>query len=314
MVISADIFRKFWNSWLHFPSWNGDNLVRNKSLNVFVFFFIKFRVKIGLFNLWLCRLQLVLITGAGHGIGRALALQFAKLGCTVIILDINAQWLDETREMLANGGSKVHAYICDVSKRDEVYACAKLIHNQVGNVTILVNNAGIVFAEFLLDLADEDVLRVFRTNCFAHFWVGNAMQRSIDRLIDWLNASSVDRMDGRLIDWLISLDRVRWFPQTLKAFLPYMMDQNHGHIVTIASIVGKGAGGKASEYISSKFAAVGLHEAMEMELRALRRTGINMTLVCPALVDTGLFEGAEYRSEIFLPRKGTECLLYIQFV
>ncbi|OWA53683.1 Short-chain dehydrogenase/reductase family 16C member 6 [Hypsibius exemplaris] len=195
--------------------------------------------------------EIVLITGAGHGIGRALSLRFARLGCTVVLVDIDQTWLSETQDFVAEEGGTVYAYVCDVSNRKDVYACAKLIQTEVGNVSILVNNAGIVVAQFLLDLPDEDILRVFRTNCFSHFW-------------------------------------------TLKAFLPSMMDQNHGHIVTVASIVGKGAGGKASEYISSKFAAVGLHEAMEMELRALRRTGINMTLVCPALVDTGLFEGAEY--------------------
>lgn len=74
-----------------------------------------------------------------------------------------------------------------------------------------------------------------------------------------------------------------------------MMEQNHGHIVTVASIAGKGAGSRASGYISSKFAAVGLHEAMEMELRALKRSGIHTTLVCPGLVETGLFSGAQYR-------------------
>ena len=70
----------------------------------------------------------------------------------------------------------------------------------------------------------------------------------IDWLIDWL----IDLLIGRLNDF--SSDRLidcfaapliffRW--QTLKAFLPHMMDQNHGHIVTVASIVGKGAGGQS---------------------------------------------------------------------
>ena len=120
----------------------------------------------------ICR-QVVLVTGGGHGIGRALSLRFARLGCTVIIVDINEPWLMETQEMAAAEGWKVYAYVCDVSQRRDVYACAKMIQEDVGNVTILVNNAGIVVAKFLLELPDEDILNVFRTNCFAHFWVGN---------------------------------------------------------------------------------------------------------------------------------------------
>ncbi|XP_055341355.1 short-chain dehydrogenase/reductase family 16C member 6-like [Paramacrobiotus metropolitanus] len=202
--------------------------------------------------------EVVLITGGGHGIGRSLAVRFARLRCRVIILDNNQEWLDEAQRIIASEGADVYAYLCDVSNRQNVYECARLIQNDVGEVSILVNNAGIVCSKYFMDLPDESITDVFRTNTFAHFW-------------------------------------------TLKAFLPSMMDRNHGHIITIASVVGKGAGCAASGYISSKFAAVGLHEALEMELRMLRRTGIHMTLVCPGLVSTGLFEGAEYKFPRLVP-------------
>ena len=67
--------------------------------------------------------------------------------------------------------------------------------SQVGHVTILVNNAGIVTGKTLMECPDELMRKTFDVNVVAHFW-------------------------------------------TLKAFLPHMMANNHGHIVTVASIAG----------------------------------------------------------------------------
>ena len=52
---------------------------------------------------------------------------------------------------------------------------------------------------------------------------------------------------------------------------------------------------KMSDYCSSKFAAVGLHESLVEELRASRKSGIKTTLICPSVVNTGLFEGLEIK-------------------
>ncbi|XP_045127036.1 short-chain dehydrogenase/reductase family 16C member 6-like isoform X1 [Portunus trituberculatus] len=78
---------------------------------------------------------------------------------------------------------------------------------------------------------------------------------------------------------------------TTKAFLPDMVTRNKGHIVTIASILGKTPLNGLVDYCSSKYAAVGFDEALRMELKALGKTGIKTTLVCPSLISTGMFEG-----------------------
>ena len=83
------------------------------------------------------------------------------------------------------------------------------------------------------------------------------------------------------------------FPtQTLKAFLPSMLTQNHGHVVTVASSAGIFGVNGMLDYCASKFAAVGLHESLTMELYAQGKDGVNTTLVCPYLVHTGMFKGA----------------------
>lgn len=85
---------------------------------------------------------------------------------------------------------------------------------------------------------------------------------------------------------------------TLQAFLPSMISRGHGHIVSIASIAGFVGASSLSDYCSSKFAAVGLHESLVNELFTQGHTGINTTLVCPFHITTGLFDGMKAR---FIP-------------
>lgn len=69
--------------------------------------------------------EIVLITGAGSGIGRLLSLKFAKLGATLVLWDINQDGLQETCRLAEeNGAVRIHSYICDCSKRQEVYRVA----------------------------------------------------------------------------------------------------------------------------------------------------------------------------------------------
>lgn len=115
--------------------------------------------------------ETALITGAGHGIGRALAIRLSRLKCSVILLDINKTGLEEVYQVIKAEGGTVYQYVCDLSERQDIYDCAKKIHSDGLNVTILVNNAGVAYAKYLLELPDESVTQVFRVNTLAHFWV-----------------------------------------------------------------------------------------------------------------------------------------------
>ncbi|MEJ1281561.1 retinol dehydrogenase 10 (all-trans) [Cricetulus griseus] len=90
---------------------------------------------------------------------------------------------------------------------------------------------------------------------------------------------------------------------TTKAFLPTMLEINHGHIVTVASSLGLFSTAGVEDYCASKFGVVGFHESLSHELKAAEKDGIKTTLVCPYLVDTGMFRGCRIRKEIepFLP-------------
>ncbi|NWS56822.1 RDHE2 dehydrogenase, partial [Chunga burmeisteri] len=203
--------------------------------------------------------EIVLITGAGSGIGRLLSLKFASLGATVVLWDINQEGLKETSRLAReNGAARVHCYICDCSKRQDIYRVADQVKKEVGDVSILVNNAGIVTGKTFIDSPDSLVEKTMEVNIMAHFW-------------------------------------------TYKAFLPAMIASNHGHLVSIASSAGLIGVNGLSDYCASKFAAVGFAESVDLEMRDLRKTGVKTTIVCPYIINTGMFDGCRSRWPRLLP-------------
>lgn len=198
--------------------------------------------------------QIVLITGAGSGIGQKMCVQFAKLGCKVVGVDVSLAGLMTTEELLGKLGLGAcwSSYKCDLCDRKQVYEVAAAVKSEVGDVDILVNNAGIVTGGNFLDCKDESMLRTMDVNSNAHFW-------------------------------------------TLKAFLPRMMERDHGHVVTIASAAGLFGMPRLVDYCASKFAAVGMSEALLMELRHRKKDGVHVTIVCPFYIDTGMFKGVQSR-------------------
>lgn len=116
--------------------------------------------------------EICVVTGAGHGIGRELSIQYAELGAIVVCLDINEDGNKETAQLIKEKGIKrVHAYKCDVTNREEVKAVVARIVQEVGPVTILVNNAGIMPTRSFLEQKPQEILKTFEVNVFSHFWL-----------------------------------------------------------------------------------------------------------------------------------------------
>ncbi|KAF7418405.1 hypothetical protein HZH68_001058 [Vespula germanica] len=124
--------------------------------------------------------EIVLITGTGHGIGKELALKYASLGATVVCWDLNQEMNQETvAEIKKMGGTSAYAYKCDVTDREEVLKVAERVKQEVGNVTILINNAGIMPCHSFLDYTPEEIRKIFDVNVLAHFWVLQAFLPSM---------------------------------------------------------------------------------------------------------------------------------------
>jgi 3-oxoacyl-[acyl-carrier protein] reductase len=87
--------------------------------------------------------HIAVVTGAGSGIGRAIANGYAKEGARVVALDVNETSAAATAKDIRDAGGKADSFALDVTKRDACVAMAGQIADKVGQVSILVNNAGI---------------------------------------------------------------------------------------------------------------------------------------------------------------------------
>ncbi len=87
---------------------------------------------------------MIAVTGAGNGIGRTVAIELAKKGARVALVDINPVTLDESEKLCVQVGGTVRPYLCNVAAEPEVEACFDRIVADFGHLDGLINNAGIV--------------------------------------------------------------------------------------------------------------------------------------------------------------------------
>jgi NAD(P)-dependent dehydrogenase (short-subunit alcohol dehydrogenase family) len=91
--------------------------------------------------------RLALITGAGQGNGRALALGLAQAGARVVVTDMNADTVDETAQAVRAEGGQAWAFVLDVTSPEACKTLAARVEAEIGSVDLLINNAGIIIRE-----------------------------------------------------------------------------------------------------------------------------------------------------------------------
>ena len=183
----------------------------------------------------------VLITGAGSGIGRQLAIQAAAEGASVIATDVNEAGLAETTSLTTG---IITTTRLDVSDAEAIKAFAvETIPTLAGRKLILINNAGVGLGSGPFGTTDLDDFE----------WLLN------------INLWGVIRMT--------------------KAFLPYMEENQQGHIVNISSVFGLAGVMHQSAYCTAKFGVRGFSDVLRMELLD---TPINVTCVHPGGIKTNI--------------------------
>ena len=191
-----------------------------------------------------------MVTGAGSGIGRAVALAFAREGATLALLDVRENAAKETLALL--GGRGHAAFACDVSDGPGVARCFESIDATCARVDVLVNSAGIDRApgdgfeklmktgQQLVHMSDEGFQRVMAVNVNGTFHCTREAVRRMQR------------------------------------------DARPGSIVNISSIAGLSANG-SPHYAASKAAVLGLTRACARELGP---HGIRVNAICPGVIET----------------------------
>ncbi len=122
--------------------------------------------------------QIAVVTGAGRGIGRAIALKFAAQGADIAAVDLKTDFVQETVEEVRKLGHKAWAVAANVAEAASVEAAAEQILKEAGRVDILVNNAGITKDGLLMRMSEADWDAVLDINLKGTFLFTKAFSRA----------------------------------------------------------------------------------------------------------------------------------------
>lgn len=235
-------------------------------LRAMLFSDTKKRVVLKLFSSWLANKgishllkspkslkgKIVVITGAASGIGKKLAEKLALNGAKVVIADVD----------LVNA-EKVASEIRE-KRIQGVNAEALAVH---------------------CDLTDAISIQNLSKIVKSHFGRVSILINNAGIVI----GKSLPSLSIQEIELTFKVNIISHF-LTIKEFLPDMLNSNEGHIVTIASFGGHVGTDKLVDYSASKFACVGLDEALRSELRIMG-SNVKTTCINPYFINTGMFEG-----------------------
>jgi 3-oxoacyl-[acyl-carrier protein] reductase len=142
--------------------------------------------------------QIAVVTGAGRGIGRAIALKFAAEGAGVVCVSRTQENSEKVANEIGALGRKAWAFSVDVSDSAAVSAAAEKILADCGKVDILVNNAGVTRDGLVMRMSDEDWDTVLNTNLKGAFFFTKAFSRTLakQRSGRIINISSVIGLIG----------------------------------------------------------------------------------------------------------------------
>jgi len=115
--------------------------------------------------------KVVIVTGAGRGLGRGLAMKFAQGGARVAVVDVYSPLALETAKEITEGGGIAKAYTANVGKIEDIRRLRSEVTSDLGPVDVLVNNAGLMYGNSLMDMPEADLRAVVEVNLLSHFWM-----------------------------------------------------------------------------------------------------------------------------------------------
>lgn len=201
--------------------------------------------------------KVAVVTGASAGIGESIVKTFAKNGINVVGLARRSEMIEEFAKVAGDTPGKIYAYKCDVSDLESVKAAFKWIEEKFGSISILVNNAAILFNGTILDEsanADEKLNSVINTNFTGAVHCTRAGVRLIKKSEDYGLVVNVNSVAGHIIP----------FGQGVNLYAP------------------------------SKHALTAFSEVLRQELVIQRNEKIRVTNLSPGVVETDMAVAAEF--------------------
>jgi 3-oxoacyl-[acyl-carrier protein] reductase len=195
------------------------------------------------------RNKTVVITGAGRGIGKAIALQLAARGADIAVFDLNADDIDETTTLCATRSVQARGYRVNVADEDDVCAAMIQVAKDFGRLDGLVNNAGIVRDELLVKVKDGAVVH----------------RMTMDQ---WNSVISVN-LSGVFL--------------CAREAAAHMIDLGHGGVIVNISSISRVGNAGQSNYSAAK---AGVESMGVVWAKELARYGIRVGSVAPGFTNT----------------------------
>jgi NAD(P)-dependent dehydrogenase (short-subunit alcohol dehydrogenase family) len=123
--------------------------------------------------------KVAIVTGAGRGIGRALAIGLAEAGANLVLISRTEKDLIETAKLVEETGQKTLILPTDVTKRDEVHSSINMIIEKWGKIDILINNAGMNIRSQALRVTDSEWQMIMDTNLKSAFMVSQEVGQTM---------------------------------------------------------------------------------------------------------------------------------------
>lgn len=219
--------------------------------------------------------RVALVTGAGSGIGRTIAVQLAKEGAKIGVNDINEKGIEGTLGILSGMGAPGVALKADVGDVGEVKGMFEKLKSTWGTIDILVNNAGIAILPAWVDyreLSDRAILKA----------VGEVMETGKMQESMRITSSYKDEWWHRTLN----IHLTGTFYCTREA-LKIMEEKRGGKIINMSSIHGVHGGAGATAYSAAKAGIIGFTKSVAQEVIG---SGIIVNAVAPGFVDTPLLD------------------------
>ena len=118
--------------------------------------------------------RVALITGAARGLGKAIAEVLARQGVALMLVDVLAERLEQTRGEIEAAGTRCAAFPADISQRANCVAAVEAALVAYGRLDVLINAAGLMRFNHAVDVPEDEFWRVMQVNAAAPFWFAQA--------------------------------------------------------------------------------------------------------------------------------------------
>jgi len=224
--------------------------------------------------------KVAIVTGAGQGIGKAVALRLAREGADIVVADINRETAEETARDVRALNRRAQAHPVNVACLAEIESMVGGAIAQFGRIDILVNAAGIAQTTPFLELTEEEWDRVIDINLKGTVFCMQAVAR---------------QMIGQVPQEVIAQGQA---------------ERSYGKIVNFSSISGRRGRSVQMAYAASKAAIISVTQSVAL---ALSPYNINVNAVCPGVIPTPMWEQIDRdRSRIMGAQPGEAMRAFIE--